>query len=83
MKIRFAIACILLVSATAGASPLRVPVISLSTTGLSIGAPAGGPNPSPTDITISNTGSPTLAWNTSSDSGWLTCTPSSGSLNHN
>jgi len=83
MRHRFAIACILLVSASAAASPLRAPVISLSTTGLAIGAPAGGPNPSPTDVTITNTGSPTLGWNTSSDSGWLTCTPPSGSLNHN
>jgi len=83
MKNRLAIACILLASASAGASPLPVPVISLSTTGLAIGAPAGGPNPSPAGITVTNTGSPSLGWSASSDSGWLTCTPSSGSLNHN
>lgn len=59
-------------------STTGTPILSLSPNTLSFSAVQGGANPNPTSFGLSNTGSGTLSYNISSDSAWLTASPSSG-----
>jgi hypothetical protein len=65
-------------------NPESSPTISLSPTGLSFNATAGGSNPSSQDVTVSNSGggtlvSPTTSITYSSGSGWLSVSCSGSS----
>jgi hypothetical protein len=81
MNTRLAIGLFLLATATAAlAEPHRTPSITLSPVSLSITAPAGGPNPAPSPVTLTNSGNPKMDWAASSDSTWLDVNPKSGNL---
>jgi hypothetical protein len=58
--------------------PVTTPVLSVSPQVLSFNAVAGGNNPAPASFNIANSGAGTLTFTTSSDSAWLTASPSSG-----
>jgi hypothetical protein len=63
-----------------GAEARRAPELLLSTSSMSFSAPAGGPNPAPQTLTVTNEGDGRLEWTASSDASWLGSTPASGSL---
>lgn len=56
------------------------PTIGLSPQSLTFQATAGGPNPPPQTVTISNTGGGTLCWTATDDATWLSLNPTSGAL---
>ncbi len=60
--------------------PGLAPALALSTTTLTFTAITGGPNPASQTVTLSNTGTDVSTWSATSDSTWLTVSPSSGSL---
>jgi hypothetical protein len=85
MKIRVAIGLFLLATATAGlAAPHRAATISVSSNKVTINAPAGGPNPGYTPVTLQTSGGK-VDWTAGPGAGdtWLSVTPTSGSLNPN
>ncbi|MEW6246117.1 MAG: choice-of-anchor D domain-containing protein [Nitrospirota bacterium] len=57
------------------------PTIGLSTTNLSFTGVQGGANPGNQVITITNTGSGTLAWSAAENAAWLSVSPASGTGN--
>jgi hypothetical protein len=64
---------------TASSTPQGTPSLSLSETALSFSATQGSvSNPSPDPVSVSNTGTGTLTFTASSDSPWLSVTPTSG-----
>ncbi|HUB80488.1 MAG TPA: Ig-like domain-containing protein [Bryobacteraceae bacterium] len=54
------------------------PVLIVSTNTLNFAGTAGGTNPTPQPLGISNGGSGTLSWSTGTDASWLSVSPSSG-----
>ena len=54
------------------------PAIGLNPTSLVFSGTAGGANPAPQTIGVSNTGSGTLTWTANDTATWLTLTPASG-----
>ena len=58
--------------------PPTPPILSVSATSESFTAVQGGANPAAASVTVSNTGGGTLAFSATSDSPWLTVTPTSG-----
>jgi outer membrane protein assembly factor BamB len=54
------------------------PVLSVTPAAVSLTATAGGSNPPPTNLSVSNTGSGSLSFSASSDSSWLSVSPTSG-----
>jgi hypothetical protein len=90
MNKRLAMGLFLLAAAATGlAEPRRTPAISVTMGGgavpnpIVINAPAGGPNPGPTTITLQNTGSPGMNWTAAVGAGapWLDVNPKGGKLN--
>jgi hypothetical protein len=62
-----------------GSTSSAAPVLAVSQSSASFSATQGsGTNPSPVSVNVSNTGGGTLTFSTSSDSSWLSVTPSSG-----
>lgn len=61
-----------------GSSGTGLPVLSATPTNLSFSAIQGGTNPAPANLTVSNTGTGTLAFTDAGDSSWLSVSPSSG-----
>ena len=59
------------------------PAIGLSTATLNFSAPAGGPNPSSQNVTITNTGTGNLVWSATPNHPWLTVNPATGTLGAN
>src|SRR4030095_14949837 len=59
-------------------TPPPIPTISLSPTSLAFSATQGGSNPASQTVTISNSGTGTLAWSVSSTNSWLSLSPVSG-----
>ena len=55
------------------------PVLTVSPTGLAFSALQGGTSPIPGSVSLTNTGGSTLTYSVTSDSTWLSATPSSGS----
>ncbi len=60
-------------------TPPAPAVLSISSTSASFTAVQGGANPAAASVTVSNIGGATLTFTATSDSPWLTVTPSSGS----
>jgi hypothetical protein len=60
------------------AGPPTGPVLTLSQKTLAFGGTAGGSNPPPQSVTVSNGGIGTLNWTASSNQSWLTVLPVSG-----
>ncbi|HLH08324.1 MAG TPA: N,N-dimethylformamidase beta subunit family domain-containing protein [Terriglobales bacterium] len=58
--------------------PAATPILSLSSQSLSFSGTVGGTNPASQTVNITNTGNGTLSYTTTSDSAWLTASPSSG-----
>lgn len=54
------------------------PILNVNPTSLSFSAVQGGANPSPTTFSITNTGTGTLSYSITSDAGWLSASPTSG-----
>ena len=54
------------------------PAIGLSTSAVQFSATAGGANPAPQTVDITNTGGGTLSWSANSGATWLTATPATG-----
>ncbi len=90
MRMRLAIGLFLLATATSGlAAPRRAPAITVTKDGaavpnpLVINAPAGGPDPAPSVVTLANSGSPKMDWTAAVGAGtpWLDVNPKSGKLN--
>lgn len=65
------------------ASLLRAQTIALSTTAVTIHAPVGGPNPAPSVVILTNTGSGKLKWKATDNQPWLSVTPGHGELRTN
>jgi len=62
-----------------GSTSSTAPVLAVSQSSVSFSATQGsGTNPSPVSVNVSNTGGGNLSFSTSSDSSWLSVTPSSG-----
>jgi hypothetical protein len=59
--------------------PAPSPALAVSTTFLSFSGTAGGSNPSAQAVGISSSGGGTLNWAASSNQGWLSVSPASGS----
>jgi hypothetical protein len=55
------------------------PVLSVTPSTLSFSGTAGGANPAPASLTVSNAGSGTISYTATSNQTWLTVTPTSGS----
>ena len=55
------------------------PILSVSASSLSFSGTVGGANPPNQSVSITNTGTGTLSFTASSDSAWLTASPTSGS----
>jgi len=56
------------------------PVIAFSPLSLTFDAPAGGANPAPKDLSLSNQGDGIMAWTAASDATWLIVSPTFDSL---
>lgn len=54
------------------------PSLSVTPTALSFSSAAGGPNPAPQTLAVTNAGLGTLNWTTTSSSAWLSVVPASG-----
>jgi hypothetical protein len=67
------------VFASTASPPPPTPTLSVSPTSLSFAGTAGGTNPAAQPVSVSNTGAGTLNWTASSNQGWLTVSPTSGS----
>ncbi len=67
------------VSAYASAAATTQPILSVSPSSLIFSAIEGGANPPPASVTVSNTGSGTLAFTDAVDQGWLQVSPPPGS----
>jgi hypothetical protein len=59
-------------------TPPAPPVLSVSSTSAAFTAVQGGANPAAASVTVSNTGGGILTFSVTSDSPWLTVTPTSG-----
>jgi len=57
-----------------------VPALAVSPTSLTFSAQQGGGNPTPANISITNTGGGSMNFTVSSDAPWLTVTPSNGTV---
>jgi Glucodextranase, domain B/PKD domain/Viral BACON domain/Carboxypeptidase regulatory-like domain len=66
------------VSAYGVAASSGSPILSISPTSLSFSAIQGGANPSPVNLSVTNTGTGTLSFTDSTDQPWLQATPTSG-----
>lgn len=65
-------------SVTSTSPTSSTPVISLTPSMLNFTGIAGGSNPSPQSITVSNTGGGTLNWTAADNATWLTISPTTG-----
>lgn len=64
------------------ASPAApTPEIKLTPTTLTINAPEAGPAPSPSTLTLQNSGDGRLKWTAASNAAWLSVSPTAGNLN--
>ena len=63
---------------TASFANVTPPTLALNVNSLSYQAIAGGSNPPSQNISVSNSGTGTMNWTASSNAGWLTVTPASG-----
>ena len=63
------------------AAPAPVATILLSPATLTIDAPVGGPAPSPSTLTVQNTGDARLNWKATPSAPWLHVSPGNGKLN--
>jgi len=63
---------------SSGSPPPIPPVLSASPSTLSFTATAGGANPSPDTVSVSNAGWGTVNWEVFTKGVWLTATPASG-----
>jgi hypothetical protein len=58
--------------------PATTPILAVSPTTVTFNATAGGTNPAPASVNITNSGVGSLSFTASSDSNWLTASPTSG-----
>jgi outer membrane protein assembly factor BamB len=65
-------------SAYVSGSTSPAAALQLSTNAITFSATAGGVNPGAAQVTVSNSGAGTLSFTASSDSSWLSVTPTSG-----
>jgi hypothetical protein len=65
------------------AAPAAAPILQISPSGptaFDINAPFGGPNPTPSTLTITNAGNGNMDWTASDDATWLSLSNTSGKL---
>ncbi len=71
------------VTLTVTPPPPPNPILSVAPQTIAFNAVQGGANPSPTGVSVTNTGSGTLSFTASSDASWLGVSPASGSAPSN